>query len=260
MLKQLTGRSTKLRLGLEALGQEIVESGRDLIWNGDAFIDDFVHGREGILFAVGWVAGDELDDGAADAPDIGDGLGAHELDDFWGHVERGTDGVFARGLLGVAISDLELFGDAEIGQLDNAQGGDEDVAALDVAMDDTFAVEVDQAVEDAADVGLAQAFGEGAVLLEQVGQGAGLHELHDDVELAVDDVVVDVAHDVGVVERAQQRHFHVERALDFGRHLADVELLDGHCDAQRAMDRLEHHAVGAFAQPPAQCVVANELG
>ena len=89
----------------------------------------------------GGLAGGHLDDGAGDGPDVRLAPVPILLYDLRRHpVGRADHG----GALGALLG--EFGAEAEVGDLDGAAGGEEDVVGFDVAVDDVLAVEVDEAL------------------------------------------------------------------------------------------------------------------
>jgi len=118
-----------------------------------------------LQLVIGRLPLNQLDDGAANAPYVRRRRGARELNNLGGHPVRSahdTRLVQAR-LLG---------GDAEVGELDQALLGGEDVGAFDVAVDDTLLVEVEEAVQDLGHVEGNEVFGELAKVLADAVQRA----------------------------------------------------------------------------------------
>eukprot|EP00960_Hanusia_phi_P054363 762633-Hanusia_phi.AAC.3 len=94
---------------------------------------------------------------------------------------------------------------AEVGELDDAVDGDEDVAGLEVAMDDAMIVQVPQPLEDLQAVMLHRLLRQRSEGMEDGGHGAARHVLHpDDGERGGDDLGGDVADNVGMVQLLQQ--------------------------------------------------------
>ena len=89
------------------------------------------------------LASDELDDGAAERPDVGGGGEARHLDDLGRHPVRSAH--HRIGLCVEAI--LMLCRDAKVGELHLSAGRDEDVGALDVAVDHALIVQEVEALE-----------------------------------------------------------------------------------------------------------------
>src|SRR4030095_6246725 len=96
-------------------------------------------------------------------------------------------------------------GDAEVHDLDGAAAAEEDVARLDVAVDDAELVGVGEGSEDMPGDGDGFRFGEGTAL-DPLAEGLPLEELHDDVGTAVLRAGVVDTYDAGVVQlRADAR-------------------------------------------------------
>ena len=75
-------------------------------------------------------------------------------------------------------------GEAEVGDLHPALGGDQDVGGLDVAVDDALAVRVVQRVADLAMMMVERLRGVEAGAVDDLVEIGALDELHDEVEVA----------------------------------------------------------------------------
>ena len=92
-----------------------------------------------------WLTPRELNCCDSQAPDISFPVVPGLLYDLWGHPEGGADeGVAER------FDGGELRGDAEVGKLDAAAGGEEDVGGFDVPVEFGGGVEVGEAVKEFA--------------------------------------------------------------------------------------------------------------
>mmetsp|Transcript_36102 Transcript_36102/g.116761 ORF Transcript_36102/g.116761 Transcript_36102/m.116761 type:complete len:275 (+) Transcript_36102:528-1352(+) len=138
-----------------------------------------------------------LQHGAAQAPDVS--LAPVSIlvqDDFGSHPRNRAHG---REGGGGAV----LLGAAEVGELHaEVRRGEEEVRALDVAVDHRRAAAV-QVVEpcDSTERGLLQQLRvQGAVLLEDAGDGSTCHVLHEDEQSAVYNLLAQVADDVRVLQ------------------------------------------------------------
>ena len=170
--------------------------------------DDSLVDLDGIgALAVGVIEGDHLEDAHAEGVDVGElvvglvvHLGSHEL--------RRADAA------GVAAAAAER-GEAEVADLDLALVAvDEDVVALEVAMDDgrRVGVEVGEAVEDLRAPAPHRRRAHPPVPLPVLAERAGDEELGDEVEGAarrVHPVGVE-AHDAAVAERGEEVDLAVE--------------------------------------------------
>ena len=104
-------------------------------------VDDTEEGGHGLELMIRRLSLEELDDGASQAPDVGGGGGAGQLDDLGSHPVRCPDD--AR-----LVKTGGLGGDAEIGQFDHAVLGGEDVGPFDITMDDALIMEIEQPLQD----------------------------------------------------------------------------------------------------------------
>ena len=97
----------------------------------------------------------QLDGGNSQGPDVSLVTVAVLLDDLGGHPEGGPDEGVALGL-----DVCELGGTAEVGKLDLARVGKEDIGGLNVTVDLAFGVKIFEAAEEFAtddgDVGLGE--------------------------------------------------------------------------------------------------------
>mmetsp|Transcript_36096 Transcript_36096/g.116735 ORF Transcript_36096/g.116735 Transcript_36096/m.116735 type:complete len:248 (+) Transcript_36096:813-1556(+) len=137
-----------------------------------------------------------LQHGAAHAPDVS--LAPVSIlvqDDFGSHPRNRAHG---RKGGGGAV----LLGTAEVGELHAEVQVDQEIRALDVAVDHGRAAAV-QVVEpcDSTERGLLQQLRvQGAVLLEDAGDGSTCHVLHEDEQSAVYNLLAQVADDVRVLQ------------------------------------------------------------
>ncbi len=211
------------------------------------------------LFHLGFgrvdhLAGEEEPQGAAEAVDVGAGVGAfgvHGL--LGGHVFEGAgDGAGLGDALGVGCFAVGVGArlqtdQAEVGHLDPARGVHEEVGGLDVAVDHALGVDIshglgglDGGIDRARDL-------EGAALGDQVQQVIALDELHDEV--------VATGALVGIVGGDDARMGQLRDGLDLAlealqaggvlEHLA-VEHLQRHDALHPLVASLEHgaHAAG----------------
>ena len=220
-------RLCHVALGRLARGAHLVERGRA------EHVDDLVHLLERIGGQEHDLAVEELAVDAADTPHV-DGevvvLGAEE--------ELGRAVVLRDDLLGhvAVLVELDDSGQAEVAYLEQAVAVDEQVAGLDVAVDDARRVEVLDAaqylVEEELDVVLGEHLRTGDDLVQ-----VGLHELGENVDL-VEEVGhgrlehVDRVQDVVVLEHAEHLDL-AEDALGRDDRLEDV----GHLFERHATTR-----------------------
>jgi hypothetical protein len=175
--EQLLGGDAQVDVLLEAVVQKVLDDGRRALGDRRAVIlhdaEERGHGVEGV---VRWVALEQLDDHAADAPYVGRGGRAGLFDDLGRHPVRATDD-------GAVVDTRRVARDAEVGELDGAVLVGEDVGALDVAVDDTLIVKVHEAFENLGDVHRNEALGELAEALGDVVEGAILAESNENKPL-----------------------------------------------------------------------------
>ena len=180
------------------------------------------------------------------------------FDDFGCHPE---DASLEGGAVDVSLLRLEdsarfdAFGDAEIGDFDDAFVVDKDVGALDVAVDNILAVEVGEAREDLADEVADEGFLEGAIGSEHGGDGAARDVFQEDVEVLVVRVGAEVLHNVLMLEVTEK----VDLAFQSGDHGffafvddavgggGDFDLFDGHELTGEGVQGEEDGAEGALA-------------
>jgi len=97
--------------------------------------------RHGLQFVVWWFTVKQLNDGAAQAPDVGRRCGARQLNHLWCH----PIGSAYNTRLGEARSS---GGNSKVGKFDQALFRGEDICSLDVAVDHTLFVEVEKTVKN----------------------------------------------------------------------------------------------------------------
>jgi hypothetical protein len=115
-------------------------------------VDNAEQGLHGLQLVIGRLAFNQLNDGAAQTPDVRRRGGTRQLDDLWRHPVGGADDA--------GLVQARLFGgDAKVGQLDESFLCCEDVGTLDVSMNNTLLVEVEQAVQDLGHVQGNEVFG-----------------------------------------------------------------------------------------------------
>lgn len=134
---------------------------RDTLWQrGVVVIDDGEQGRHGSQIVIGRPPLQQLNNRAADAPDIRGRSGPRELNYLGGHPVRRTHNLSL--LVG---SSKRAGGDAKVGQLDSAIFRRQDVRALDIPVDDTLVVEILKALENLCHVDADEVLRELAVCL-----------------------------------------------------------------------------------------------
>lgn len=89
---------------------------------------------------------------------------------------------------------MAVEGEAEVGDLEVAGGGDEEVVGLDVAVNPAEGVGFFNAEDHFGDVPFGDGFGEDVVTNEEAEEVSAGHVIHDEVEIA------------GVLEAGNQRH------------------------------------------------------
>ena len=143
----------------------------------------------------------------------------------------------------------EDFGEAEVGHLGDALAGDEDIARLDVAMDDAAGVGV---LEGGADLG-DEFERAGQIELAAMAQMVDVHavdEFHDQIGIALGGaaVIVDV-NDVRVVERGHGLGFafKADTGVRVGAGLARQDF-DRHAAGEAGVKTLIHRAHAAAAE------------
>lgn len=180
--------------------------------------DGRTHAEDGLHLGEvrpGVCAREHLDDEAAEGPDVGFGRVRGLLDDFGRHP---VDGALKRGPMHLGAGEqvcssssqrahratrigskrtvLDLLRDAKVGDLDPALVVDEDVGALDVAVDDLALVEVFEPGEDLAHELGHERLLERAVVAQERGDGPAGHVLEKNVEVRQVRGRVEVLHDV----------------------------------------------------------------
>lgn len=156
----------------------------------------------------------------------------------------------------VALAPLEearLLGKSEVGQLEHPVSGDQNIFGLDVAVEDHFAVQdvdgLQQLHHDVLDLLPLQG---SAALLEPL-EESGLAELEDAVDFVgvraplLEDV--EQPHEVGVLSQLlQKRNFPHRRVVDSVGDVFEEEGLERHDRVGFRVDALVHFAVGALAE------------
>ena len=217
------GIGASLDLDVDALVEEVVEVGgpASLLLEGrDALGGDEEESAEGRELHIRRLALGHFHHHDAEGPDVDLDAVVLAADELGGHPVRGADDGVALLLLGG-----ELGGVAKVGELDGAVGAEEDVVRLDVAVDAVEAVDVreraERVADDVRDVALAQTHDVKG--LEDVGETAATHVLHDDPHLLVGrHEAVDVVDDVGVVARLHDADLGREQLGVVAVHLHDL--------------------------------------
>src|ERR1043165_3256522 len=214
--------------------------------------------------------GAELPEHGADGEDVGalvDGLAALL---FRGHVGRGAEdgagggevvagwglggGAGGRGLVG---GGGEVFGQAPVDDDRLAEGADDDIGGLEVAVDDVAAVGVGDGVGDGDDVvEETDALLEGVALGDELAQRAAGDQLHRVVRSAVGPAPGLVDRDDAWVLEARGDEDLAQKA-DFVAGAARVELFDGDVAAELAIECARHLAQPAAGGLPQVLVAAR---
>ena len=92
----------------------------------------------------------------------------------------------------------------EVAELHLVRSGDEQVARLHVAVDEALLVQVLERARGLEDDLERDVLGERPFAIEPLERGLSVDELHDEVVQAVDGVMVEAAHEVLVLEPAQE--------------------------------------------------------
>ena len=194
---------------------------------GELAVEDLRHEALHVGRGEGALEGEDFVQEDAEGPHVSLLVVALVVPELGGEVVGGAaEGVGNDAGDGVVV----LVAEAEVAELDEAGRGEEDVRALDIAVEHFVAVDV---VEGEADL---QEEEEGLVLLEvaEVIGGAGLDlaveiarvgELHNNQQLVILLVVLDVADNVGVLAVGQALDLRVGVLLIAGAHLAQVHHL-----------------------------------
>lgn len=121
-------------------------------------VDDGEQRRHRGEVVVGWLSLQKLDHGASDAPDIRGRGGTRELDDLRGHPVGRPDHLSL-----LIWPGKGACRDTEVGQLDGAILGRQDVGAFDISVNDALVVQVLQALQNLGHVDPDQVLGKLAV-------------------------------------------------------------------------------------------------
>jgi hypothetical protein len=143
-------------------------------------------------------------------------LAAHLLG---AHVLRGADERSRGGHMALGVN---VFGDAEVHQADDAPGVAHDVRSLQVAMDNAFIVDRFEPIRDLDRNGQGLAQGKRALRSQNLAQVHALDELHgDEIEALVGSVLVDAAyvlvcHPTRQLDLGSEALSHLRRARHVG--------------------------------------------
>ena len=139
-------------------------------------------------------AGEHLVEHDAHGVDVGARVGLGGRGDLGRDVRHGPEHVAGRG-----HRDLGgRSGQAEVGDLGGAVGGNEDVLGFDVAVDDADAVGGTQSLERVGRVAQRLGDREGALRAQELAQVRAVDEFHDEESLARHDPLVEDRDDAGV--------------------------------------------------------------
>ena len=130
--------------------------------------------------------------------------------------------------------------------------GDEEISALDVPMADALLVQPLQPAQHLPHVDAHQVLGEGAEVLDERRQGAILHVLEDEVEMAFGADSLKVSDNLRVLEVVQQVNLRLHRLQVPDGHVAGRDLLDGTEIARLPVERAVDFARAAAAELLAQ--------
>ncbi len=197
--------------GLVDGGGEVFLQPRHAFAEGDGvFVEDDVDGVALGIEAVGEFPGEELVKGGGEAPDIGDGFYVFEVGDLLrGHEDGGT-GVLAGDAHAGKAGDLEILGEAEVGDLGDV-AVDEDVVRLDVAVHEALLVRGGESFERLDGPWHEDIRGDGAAArLGGIGQRAAIAVFHNEEKGALIGTAVEEADDVRVPESGDDFHLALE--------------------------------------------------
>lgn len=129
-------------------------------------LSNFYHNRDGVIvLAPRRFSCYHFDDGAAETPDVSFDSILFLVDDFRGHVI----GSAGDGAVHLVVDDVgEHLTAAEVSEFDDSLGGDKNVAAFDVPVEDALRVKIAKAFEDLPEVHLDEAFLEFAEVAEHL--------------------------------------------------------------------------------------------
>ncbi len=160
-------------------------------------VDVLVGDLDRRLALVRLLAGEELVEDHAHGVDVGPGVGAALDDELGCDVRDGPDEDAGRGVLGGGAHRL---GQPEVGDLDPAVVGDEDVLGLDVTVDQAGAVRGRQCGHHRLEQREGAGGRERRLLADGVTQRVAGDQLHGQEDGAVVVALVEDRHDVGVRE------------------------------------------------------------
>mmetsp|Transcript_9208 Transcript_9208/g.23073 ORF Transcript_9208/g.23073 Transcript_9208/m.23073 type:complete len:516 (-) Transcript_9208:499-2046(-) len=198
-----------------------------------------------VQVAVGRLAGEQLNDRAAEAPDVGCLHVPFAKKNLGRHPERR-----ARGAAHVVLC-VQLAADAKVAELAHAVFVQQNICGLHIAVDYFMVVEVKQPFQDLLCVNAAQRLRDGAKLVHQLRQRAALQVLHGNVHAVVVRDGVHVLDHVGVVQRAEDGNLFRDKIQVFlvG---ADGDLLDGKQLPCGRVQTAPHRAERSLAQQARQ--------
>ena len=157
------------------------------------------------------------------------------------------------------ISFADALGDAEVGELGGPVSGDEDVARLDVAVDDAGAMSGAERLQHVVDDADGVVDGQRPLRRQAIRQRASVHQLHDEVEVAIGVAGVEHRDGVGVGERRRCTRLADEppahSRVGGGPR---VDELDGDRPVQTQVAGGAHLGHAATAQRPAELVAPGD--
>jgi hypothetical protein len=163
----------------------------------------------------------------------------------------------------IVTVDAEAFGNAEVGQQDATVRSDQDVAGLDVAVNQPGAVRGVERRGDARTDVNGEICAETVLLVEQLSKALAVDELHDDgestaVAVGVFDRVID-GHDVGMTQLGDRDRLTAEPLGDnwIGRECR-LQQLHGDLPGQRQIGRQPDLGHATLREPSFQLVTLGE--
>ena len=209
-------------------------------------LHDPVEGGDRLEVVVRRLAVEQLEDRAAERPDVRRRREAGHLDHLGRHpVGCADDG---RRLDRGVCRGLDAARDAKVGELDLAVLRDQQVRPLDVAVAHALLVQPLQPQQHLPNVDADQVRREGAKVFDEGGERAVLDVLEDEVEVALGPDRLEVPHDLRVLQVVQQVDLRLHRLQVAGRHVARRDLLDRAKVARLAVERAEDLAGAAAAE------------
>eukprot|EP00754_Rhynchopus_humris_P015729 Rhum_TRINITY_DN14471_c0_g1::Rhum_TRINITY_DN14471_c0_g1_i2::g.90026::m.90026 len=250
VLQQLRRRVPLVRVPLQAPTQEVLDRWADVARDdrrhvGVRNLTDEVHHvcvRDAACPRL--LAGDKLEQGAANTPHIGSKR-VLSLDRLGCDVRRSAHKLR---LLNSSAAVFNLLGGTEVGKLHGGVDGHQQVGRLDVTMEHAVGVEVLQPMQYLGDVVAAHDFAQTAVLLDNRGQRTTVNILQVDAQLRaiLTALGVEVPHNVVVRQCLQQReliaHFVVCRKV------LHTDNFDGHKLSGQLIDSLVHGSERTLTQ------------